>query len=91
MCYVQDRHPMQGVLCGPGQLAEFCSLALTNIVVTMSVLLARVSDTLRSREVQFIVSVLLEYQIPICKRGEAQAVQLTWQKKTETPTTQKIC
>lgn len=38
---------------------------LTSIVVTMSVLLASVSETLMSRLVEFIAKVLLEYQIPI--------------------------
>lgn len=39
---------------------------LTNIVVTISVLLASVSDALRSRDVEFMANVLLEYQMPIC-------------------------
>lgn len=38
----------------------------TRIVVTMSVLLASVSDALRSRDVEFMTRVLLEYQVPIC-------------------------
>lgn len=38
---------------------------LTSMVVTMSVLLASVSETLMSRLVEFIAKVLLEYQIPI--------------------------
>lgn len=33
----------------------------------MSVLLASVSDALRSREVEFMDKVLLENQMPICK------------------------
>jgi len=39
---------------------------ITSIVVTISVLLASVSDALRSREVEFMANVLLEYQVPIC-------------------------
>lgn len=39
----------------------------TSIVVTMSVLLAKVSDVLMSKDVEFIANVLLEYQTPICK------------------------
>lgn len=38
----------------------------TRIVVMMSVLLASVSDALRSRDVEFMTRVLLEYQVPIC-------------------------
>lgn len=38
---------------------------LTRMVVTMSVLLASVSETLMSRLVEFMAKVLLEYQIPI--------------------------
>lgn len=39
---------------------------LTSIVVTVSVLLANVSDVLMSKDVEFIANVLLEYQTPIC-------------------------
>lgn len=35
------------------------------MVVTIRVLLARVSETLMSRLVEFMARVLLEYQIPI--------------------------
>lgn len=42
---------------------------LTSIVVTISVLLASVSDALRSRDVEFMANVLLEYQVPICPSG----------------------
>lgn len=35
--------------------------------MTTSVLLASVSDALRSRDVEFMTNVLLEYQVPICQ------------------------
>jgi len=52
-------------------LCVFFILCVTSIVVTIKVLLASVSDALRSREVEFMANVLLEYQVPICggKRG----------------------
>jgi len=40
-------------------------LVLTSMVVMMRLLLASVSETLMSRLVEFIIRVLLEYQIPI--------------------------
>lgn len=40
---------------------------LTNIVVTVSVLLASVSEAFRSRDVEFMTNVLLENQVPICQ------------------------
>lgn len=42
-------------------------LFLTNIVVTVSVLLASVSEAFRSRDVEFMTKVLLENQVPICQ------------------------
>lgn len=42
-------------------------LFLTNIVVTVSVLLASVSEAFRSRDVEFMTNVLLENQVPICQ------------------------
>ena len=45
-------------------------LCLTSMVVTMSVLLASVSDTLMSRLVEFMAKVLLENHTPICHGGE---------------------
>ena len=41
----------------------------TNMVVTMSVLLANVSVLLLSRDVEFLAIGGLEYQIPIYTRG----------------------
>lgn len=46
----------------------------------MSVLLASVSEALRSREVEFMANVLLEYQIPICaprKKKSTERVKRT--------------
>ncbi len=50
-------HTAHGVISGE---------VLTSIVVTTSVLLAKVSDVLMSKDVEFIANVLLEYQTPIC-------------------------
>lgn len=56
---------------------------LTSIVVTMSVLLASVSEALRSREVEFMASVLLEYQIPICPPRRKKSTKRVKRKKQE--------
>lgn len=38
-------------------------------MVTIKDLLASVSEAFRSKEVEFIANVLLEYQVPICGEG----------------------
>lgn len=50
-------------------------LFLTNIVVTVSVLLASVSDAFRSRDVEFMTNVLLENQVPICQNTKKRGKQ----------------
>jgi len=47
-------------------LSIITGAVLTSIVVTVSVLLANVTDALMSKDVEFIANVLLEYQTPIC-------------------------
>lgn len=58
---------------------------LTSIVVTISVLLASVSDALRSRDVEFMANVLLEYQVPICPSGRKRRTKRRggWRKEEE--------
>ena len=58
---------------------------LTSIVVTISVLLASVSDALRSRDVEFMANVLLEYQMPICpsRRKTRTKRRGGWRKEVE--------
>lgn len=48
--------------------------SFTNIVVTISVLLASVSEAFRSRDVEFMTNVLLENQVPICQSTEERPV-----------------
>ncbi len=57
---------------------------LTSIVVTMSVLLAKVSDVLMSKDVEFIANVLLEYQTPICTCEVQKTIMLRFNNKEDT-------
>lgn len=54
---------------GSPKLTESLKKILTKMVVTIRVLLTRLSEMLMSNVVAFIARVLLEYHTPICREG----------------------